>query len=192
MINMMKAYIKIINLILFLFVSLNVYANTGSVTGFELPRFVSLKSNDVNLRVGPSINYPIKLKYIKKNLPVEVIDEYNVWRKIKDHENNIGWIHKSLIKGERNGIIISEINKHVYVYNNIFGRIIGEISIGSIVNLPKCKINWCYITKYNYKGWVKKEYIWGIKDDEVFGIGLYQTVTDYYFKSLTLLENYLD
>ena len=86
MVNIMKKYIKIINLILFLFTSLNIYANTGSVTGFELPRFVSLKSNDVNLRVGPSINYPIKLKYIKKNLPVEVIDEHNVWRKIKDHD----------------------------------------------------------------------------------------------------------
>ncbi len=59
-------YVKIINLIFFVFLSSNIYAETGAVTGFELPRFVSLKSNDVNLRVGPSINYPIKLKYIQK------------------------------------------------------------------------------------------------------------------------------
>ena len=67
----------------------------------QLPRFVSLKSDDVNLRVGPSMNYPIELKYTQNDLPIEVIDEYDVWRKVKDHENNISWLHKSLIKGER-------------------------------------------------------------------------------------------
>ncbi len=185
-------YIFKILILVVLFYKISFANIIGKETGLDLPRFISLKSDASNIRVGPSKNYPISIKYIVKNYPLIVIEEYADWRKVIDFQDNTGWIHKSLIKGERNGIIISEINKHVYVYNNIFGRIIGEISIGSIVNLPKCKINWCYITKYNYKGWVKKEYIWGIKDDEVFGIGLYQTVTDYYFKSLTLLENYLD
>ena len=73
----------------------------GPVTNLGLPRFVSLKSDDVNLRVGPSMNYPIELKYTQNDLPIEVIDEYDVWRKVKDHENNIGWLHKeSLIKGK--------------------------------------------------------------------------------------------
>ena len=81
--------------------NLKLYAETGLVTGLKIPRFVSLKSNDVNLRVGPSINYPIDIKYIQKNLPIEIIDEFDVWRKIKDHEKNIGWLHKSLIKGDR-------------------------------------------------------------------------------------------
>ena len=80
---------------------LNLYAKKGAVTKLELPRFVSLKSNDVNLRVGPSLNYPIELKYIQNNLPVEIIDEFDVWRKIKDHQHNKGWLHKSLIKGDR-------------------------------------------------------------------------------------------
>ena len=66
---------RIICLILFFSISFNLSAKTGSVTGLDIPRFVSLKSNDVNLRVGPSINYPIRLKYIFANLPVEIIDE---------------------------------------------------------------------------------------------------------------------
>ena len=92
---------KLIFLIFFVCISFNLYGKTGSVTGLEIPRFVSLKSNDVNLRVGPSTNYPIKLKYITQNLPVEIIDEFDVWRQGRDHNGKIGWLHKSLIKGER-------------------------------------------------------------------------------------------
>ena len=88
---------KIISLILFFLLSFSLNAKTGTVTGLEIPRFVSLKSNEANLRVGPSTNYPIKLMYITKNLPVEIIDEFDAWRKIKDHNRNIGWLHKSLI-----------------------------------------------------------------------------------------------
>ena len=90
---------KIISLILFFVLSFNLHAKTGSVTGLEIPRFVSLKSNEVNLRVGPSTNYPIELIYKTKNLPVEIIDEFDTWRKIKDHNRTIGWLHKSLIQG---------------------------------------------------------------------------------------------
>jgi SH3-like domain-containing protein len=86
---------KIIFFILLFTVSFNLNAKTGSVTGLDIPRFVSLKSNEVNLRVGPSTNYPIELTYITKNLPVEVIDEFDAWRKIKDHQKTIGWLHKS-------------------------------------------------------------------------------------------------
>ena len=90
---------------------LNLYAKKGTVTNLELPRFVSLKSNDVNLRVGPSINYPIELKYIQINLPVEIIDEFDVWRKIKDQQDNQGWLHKSLIKGDRFVLTINNTKK---------------------------------------------------------------------------------
>ena len=66
---------------LFTVLCFDIYAKQGPVTNLQLPRFVSLKSNDVNLRVGPSVNYPIELKYTQNNLPVEIIDEFDVWRK---------------------------------------------------------------------------------------------------------------
>ena len=91
--------IKII-LIFTLLVSFNLFAKTGSVTGLEIPRYVSLKSDEVNLRIGPSVNYPIKIKYIYKNLPIEIIEEFDVWRKVKDHENNFGWIHKTTLESK--------------------------------------------------------------------------------------------
>ena len=92
---------------------------TGEVTGYKLPRYVSLKSNESNLRIGPSKNYPIILKFTSQNYPVEIIDEYNNWRKIIDIDNNEGWLHKNLLKGKRFAIIkpydVNEINVKLYV-----------------------------------------------------------------------------
>ena len=109
---------KIIFLILFFLTSFSLHGKSGSVTGLEIPRFVSLKSNDVNLRVGPSTNYPIELKYVTKNLPVEIIDEFDAWRKIKDHNRTIGWLHKSLIQGERFVLTGYENDNDVDLYNS--------------------------------------------------------------------------
>ena len=184
MVNRITAYIKIIILILFLFISLNNYAKTGSVTGFELPRFVSLKSNDVNLRVGPSVNYPIKLKYIQKNLPIEIIDEFDVWRKIQDHENNIGWIHKSLIKGERFILTVNNNENVKNIYNRPNGKLVGLIRSNNIINLKNCLIDWCYISHIEISGWISKDYIWGVYKKEIYNKSFYQPIINQYWKIL--------
>ena len=175
---------KLLIFIIFILSSPYLYANKGSVTNFEIPRFVSLKSNDVNLRVGPSINYPIKLKYIKTNLPVEIIDEFDVWRKIIDHENNVGWIHKSLLKGDR-FILISITNRN---YKNIFnrpnGKKIGTIQNNNIVSLESCIYKWCYISTNEIKGWVSKNNTWGVYKDELYKISFFQPLINKYWKIL--------
>ena len=184
MVNQKMLYIKIINLILFFFISFNLYAESGAVTGFELPRFVSLKSNDVNLRVGPSINYPIKLKYIQKNLPIEIIDEFGVWRKIQDHENNIGWIHKRLIKGNR-FIITAHKNENIKkIYNRPNGKLVGIIKSNNIINLKNCLIDWCYISHTQINGWISKDSIWGVYKDEIYNQSFYQPIINQYWKFL--------
>ena len=103
----MQIVIVLISIIIFSQVS---NANIGKETGLEIPRYVSLKSDDANIRVGPSKNYPIEIKYIKKNYPLKVLDEYKEWRKVEDFDKNIGWIHKSLISGIRTGIVLSLIH----------------------------------------------------------------------------------
>ena len=184
MVNVIVLYIKIINLIFLLFISLNIYAKTGSVTGFKLPRFVSLKSNDVNLRVGPSVNYPIELKYIQKNLPIEIIDEFDVWRKIKDHENNIGWVHKSLIKGDRFILTVNKNENVKNIYNRPNGKLIGIIKSNNIINLENCLIDWCYISHIDISGWISKGYIWGVYKDEIYNQSFYQPIINQYWKIL--------
>ena len=178
---------KIVILIIVL-ISFNLGAiEYGSDTGFELNRFISLKSNDVNLRVGPSKNYPIKLKYIIKNYPVIVIEEYMDWRKIIDIQDNEGWIHKSLLKGERYGILNSKNKEFINVYNTAHGIHIGNIYNNNIVKLDKCKPKWCLVKLNNYKGWVEKKYIWGVRNKETFNITFLQKITDIYWKSNNLL-----
>ena len=184
--------IKILIFYVLLITPSKIYADLGSETGYNLPRYVSIKSNDVNLRVGPSINYPIIIKYIKQNYPIKIIEEYKDWRQIIDINNNNGWIHKSLIKGERNGIIVSKKKSNLKIYNTQDGKIIGEITSGSLISLNKCKIDWCLISDINnqhQKGWIEKENIWGVDKNETFNLSFFQTFYDYFFKSINLINS---
>ena len=165
------------------FISLGSYAEKGIITDFEIPRFVSLKSNEINLRVGPSENYPINIKYIKKNLPVEIIDEFDVWRKIKDHKNNIGWIKKGLLKGDR--YVLTGMNTYnAKIYNRPSGKEIGVINKNNILKLEICLKDWCYISHPNIKGWLLKNDIWGVYKTEVYKIKFYQPLINLYWSIL--------
>ena len=163
-------------------------ADIGKETGLEIPRYVSIKSNDANIRIGPSMNYPIEIKYILKNYPLKVLEEYEEWRKVEDFKKNIGWIHKSLISGNRTGIVLSKDNKNIELLNTLDGNVIGEIGKGNIVNLEKCKIDWCLISVGNVKGWMDKNYIWGVKQNEFFKINFLQRFRDLYWKSINSLR----
>ena len=178
----------IIILISIIFFHQACHANIGNETGLEIPRYVSLKSDDANIRVGPSKNYPIEIKFIKKNYPLKVLDEYEEWRKVEDFNRNIGWIHKSLISGIRTGIILSNDNKKIQLLNTLDGDVIGEIGNGNIVFLEKCKIDWCLVSLDDYEGWMNKNYIWGVKEKEIIKISIFQRFEDLYWKSVNYLN----
>jgi len=189
----MLLYKKIIMQIVIAFISIIIFsqvsnADIGKETGLEIPRYVSLKSDDTNIRVGPSKNYPIEIKYIVKNYPLKVLEEYEDWRKVQDFKNNIGWIHKSLISGTRTGIVLSNDSKNIKLLNTLDGNVIGEIGKGNIVFLEKCKIYWCLISSGNFKGWVDKKYIWGVKEKEIIKISIVQKFEDLYWKSVNFLN----
>tara|TARA_B100000963_G_scaffold309909_1_gene286151 strand:+ start:43 stop:600 length:558 start_codon:yes stop_codon:yes gene_type:complete len=163
-------------------------ANIGEETGLEIPRYVSLKSDDANIRVGPSKKYPVEIKYIKKNYPLKILEEYGEWRKVEDFKKNTGWIHKSLISGTRTGIIVSKDNMNIELFNTLKGNVIGEVGGGNIVYLKKCKIDWCLVSKNNFKGWIEKKYIWGVKEKEIIKISFFQKFEDLYWRSINFLN----
>ena len=192
----MLLYKNIYMQFIFVFISIIIFcqvsnANIGNETGLEIPRYVSLKSNDANIRVGPSKNYPIVIKYIRKNFPLKILEEYGEWRKVEDFKKNNGWIHKSLISGNRTGIVLSKESKNITLLNTINGNVIGEVGQGIIIYLKKCKIDWCLISTGNFKGWMDKKYIWGIKETEVFKISFLQRFEDLYWKSIIFLNEIL-
>jgi len=122
--------------------------------------FLSLKNSEVNLRQGPSFEYPIKLIYKKKYLPVEILDKSGSWRKIKDFENNTGWIHTVLLSKKKSAINTKN-NSVLYKKPTIYSKPIAKLESGRLVLIKKCKEKWCKITTGDFSGWIKKNYLWG-------------------------------
>ena len=122
--------------------------------------FLTLKNNKVNLRQGPSFDYPVKLIYKKKYLPVIILNKIETWRQIKDHQNNSGWIHISQLTKRRSAININE-NSIVYKKPTIYSKPIVKLKTGRLVLIKKCKKEWCQIKTGNYKGWILKKFLWG-------------------------------
>ena len=126
----------------------------------ESINFLSLKNNEVNVRVGPSKEYPIKFIYKKKYLPLEVLDKSETWRKIKDFENNSGWIHISQLSKKKSAININN-NSLLYKKPTIFSKPIAKLEIGRLVLIKKCKEEWCKIASGGFSGWIFKDSLWG-------------------------------
>ena len=122
--------------------------------------FLTLKKNEVNLRQGPSLDYPIKLIYKKKYLPVIILDKSGPFRKIKDFENNTGWIHVALLTKKKSAINIKN-NSVLYKKPTIYSKPIVKLESGRLVLIKKCKAKWCRISSGDYKGWIVKNALWG-------------------------------
>jgi|TARA_B110000116_G_C16670396_1_gene505935 SH3-like domain-containing protein len=122
--------------------------------------FLSLKNSKVNLRQGPSFDYPIKLIYKKKYLPVIILEKSDTWRKIKDFEKNSGWIHISQLSKKKSALNIKDISI-LYKNPTIYSKPIAKIESGRLVLIKKCKVSWCNISSSKYKGWILKKYLWG-------------------------------
>ena len=123
--------------------------------------FLTLRYDKVNLRQGPSKEYPVKIFYKKKYLPVLIQDRSDNFRKIKDHENNTGWIHISQLSKKKAAIVI---NGEAIMFNNltIYSKPLVILETGRLCLVKKCENNWCKIKTGEYKGWVKKDKLWGL------------------------------
>ncbi len=134
-------------------------------TDLPLPRFVSLNSDKVYLRAGPGLRYPVKWVYERKTLPVEITQEFESWRKIKDHEGEEGWIHTSLLSGERYILILSEEIVPAYADPSTDSRMVMRTEPYVVAHLDKCGETFCRIEKDGYRGWIEKKFLWGIYPD---------------------------
>ena len=138
---------------LFLLFFQNVYSNDEY--------FRTLRNNKVNLRQGPSFDYPIKIFYEKKFLPVLIQERSDNFRKIRDHENNTGWVHISQLSKKKAAIIVDD-NSILFNDSTIYSNPVAILKKGRLVKINKCKSDWCKIKTGEFKGWVKKESLWGL------------------------------
>jgi len=123
--------------------------------------FLTLRNDKVNLRQGPSFDYPVKILYKKKFLPVLIQDKSDNFRKIRDHENNTGWIHVSQLS-KKKAAIVTEDELTLFNSSTIYSYPVAIIKKGRLVKINKCKNDWCKIKTGEFKGWVKKESLWGL------------------------------
>lgn len=168
--------------ILLLIFGLSTYAlaqqtNLRKGTGLPVPRYVSLKSSAVNVREGPSNGHSVKYIYKRKGLPVEIIAEYDNWRRIRDSEGNDGWVWHSLLSGRRTALILPS-KEHpdsligVYKKPDILSNIIAQLQPKVIIATDYCDGNWCSIEvifqKKKYKGYIVQGNLWGVYPGEQF------------------------
>ena len=132
----------------------------GSISFADEGYYLTLRNDKVNLRQGPSLNYPIKLVYNKKFLPILIKDKSGNFRKVLDHENNSGWIHISQLSKKKAALsILDELI--VFQKPSIYSKPLVKLEIGRLCLVKKCKNDWCKIKTGGYSGWVEKQNLRG-------------------------------
>ncbi|MBK20605.1 MAG: hypothetical protein CMM52_17375 [Rhodospirillaceae bacterium] len=134
-------------------------------TGLPLPRFVSLRASEVNLRTGPGTRYPVEWVLIYRHMPVEIIAEFENWRKVREWQGNIGWVHKSMLSGQR-WVIVKKGKQDLRRAAKPDSPKIARIEKKVIGRVEKCNTSWCKIDFSGYTGWMRHNQIWGVYPGE--------------------------
>jgi SH3-like domain-containing protein len=146
--------------------------STGSVLAAEnepnqkLPRFVSLRSDLVNLRVGPGENYPIEWVLTRKEMPVEIVREFEHWRMIRDWQGTEGWVHERMLTAKR-AVAVKGAVRVLHRLPDPASEIVARAEPGVFARLIECRGAWCRIEAADISGWVQRSEIWGVYPDEV-------------------------
>jgi SH3-like domain-containing protein len=130
-------------------------------SGLPVPRYVSLRSNQINLRSGPGMNFPIEWVYQRKHLPVEIIAEYDTWRKIRDWQGTVGWVHQSMLDGSRY-VMITGSERLMHQDAADTSPVTARLEPGVIPSLLACQADWCRVEVQGYKGWLQRDQLYGV------------------------------
>lgn len=134
-------------------------------TGLPLPRFVSFRAPKVNLRTGPGIRYPIDWVYKRQELPVEIIDEFDTWRRIRDWQGTVGWVHQSMLQARRSALVTGERRLlRAEPLSEAAG--VAWLEPGVIARLERCGETWCRIEVRNFTGWLPRDEFFGAYPEE--------------------------
>ncbi len=133
-------------------------------SGLPVPRFVSLKSGEVYLREGPSPEHRVEWVYVRRGLPVEVIAEYDVWRRIRDADGVVGWVHKQMLDGRRSVLMTGTQN--VELREGPEGAVIAYAEPGVIAKLKACGGSWCEVEAQSIDAYVPRDRIWGVYEND--------------------------
>ena len=131
----------------------------------KLPRFVSLRSDQVNLRVGPGQTFPIDWVLTRKGMPVEIVKQFENWRMVRVWQDRNGWILDRMVTAERHVIVAGEV-RALYRRPDIEAEIVARAEPGVVAKLVECRGEWCRVEAGGYRGWLQRGEVWGLLPDE--------------------------
>ena len=141
----------------------------GKVSGLPLPRFVSLKSDHVNLREGPSKDNRTAWIFERAGLPVEITAEYDTWRKVRDSEGTEGWVLHSLLSGRRTALVApwkKDQTFTLFTSADSAASASARLQANVIVNVRTCDGTWCRVSGDGFDGYIEQKNLWGVYADE--------------------------
>ncbi|TCP39906.1 SH3 domain-containing protein [Rhodovulum marinum] len=141
-------------------------AERGQVTNLPLPRYVSLKAAEGNVRRGPSLSHRIDWVYKRRGVPLQITAEYGHWRRVRDKDGAGGWMHYSLLSGVRT-VIVEDDMLPLLRLPQPDAQVLARAELGVIARLGECRPAWCRITADGRSGWVPKSALWGVGPDEI-------------------------
>ena len=141
---------------------------SAAEAGLPVPRFVSLRSDEVNVRTGPGVRYPIDWVFVRKTMPVEVLAEVDTWRKVRSLDGTEGWVHQSMLTGRRTAVIIGSETRSLYRRNDPTTPTVAQLEPGVIGTLLECRDAWCRLEVDGQKGWLPRDQLWGVLPSENF------------------------
>ena len=136
-------------------------------SGLPIPRWVSIRASEANMRTGPGARYPIEWVLQFRNLPVEVVEEFENWRKVRAIDETTGWVHKSMLSGNRMATV-AVARARVMQRPDSDAPVAAFVEEGVVVALDRCEPDWCQvaIASHGVEGWIPRQALWGIYDGE--------------------------
>lgn len=138
----------------------------GTATNLPLPRYVSLKAAEGNVRRGPSLSHRIDWVFKRRDMPLQITAEHGHWRRVQDRDGAGGWVHYALLSGVRTVLVESDMLQ-VHSRPDEKSPVIAAFELGVVARLGDCDAQWCNISSGGYRGWAQKKHLWGVATDEV-------------------------
>ena len=140
-----------------------------TTSGLPVPRYVSLKSDHVNVRAGPTKDQDVTWIYTRSGLPVEITAEFENWRRIRDSEGAEGWVYHSLLSGRRTAVITMKKKDDlapIYDRADAASGVAAKLQVGVVATVKRCNDGWCRIAGNGFDGWIEQQRLWGVYADE--------------------------
>ncbi len=141
----------------------------GQGTGLPLPRYVSLRAPEANMRTGPGVQYPVEWIFQREGLPVEIIKEYRTWRLVRDWQGTQGWMHQSMLSGKRTFLTTGK-TRTIRDRDDAGSKAVAHIEENAVGELMACPraAGWCQVRVRGVEGWLRRVEFWGVYRNEVF------------------------